>query len=142
MPDPEEPTANTPDPAVEAVRFLLGDTAEPYQLTDEQIQFALEQNDNPYAAAAIGARALAARYAKRVDTRFETVESKYGQLRSNYEMLARSLEQQAKRAGGALGVPVAGGISRADVAAVRANPDRVKPFFYDGMFNNPPPSNE
>ena len=132
------------DPAdnpVDAVRFLLGDTTAPQQITDLEIQFALDQNSSIYAAAALCARALAARYARQVDTRFETIDSKYSQLRSSFEMLARSLEQQAKRAG-ALGAPVAGGISKTDVEAARSDKDRVKPFFYDSIFANPPASNE
>ena len=129
------------DSPVDAVRFLLGDTITPQQITDLEIQFALDQNPNIYAAAALCARALAARYARQVDTRFETIDSKYSQLRSSFEMLARSLEQQAKRGGG-LGAPVAGGIRQSEVENARLDGDRVKPFFYDNLFTNPPPSNE
>lgn len=130
------------DSPVDSVRFLVGDTdtVSP-QLTDPEIQFALDQNANIYAAAAICARALAARYARRVDTKFETVESRYSQLRDSYEMLARSLDAQAKKKG-TLGAPIAGGISRAEVEAVQADVNRVKPFFYDSLFANPPASNE
>lgn len=127
--------------SVDSVRLLIGDTETPFQLSDLEIQFGLDQSSNVYAAAAICARALSARYARRVDTKFETVESKYSQLRSSYEQLARSLEQQAKKRG-AMGVPLAGGISEADVELARDDTDRVKPFFYDSMFNNPPPSND
>jgi hypothetical protein len=123
------------------VRLLVGDTTTPFALSDLEIQFALDQTSNVFSAAAICARALAARYARRVDTRFETVESKYSQLRDNYEKLARSLDAQAKRRGG-LGEPIAGGISRADVELVDADTDRVKPYFYDGIFANPPPAND
>jgi hypothetical protein len=126
---------------LDSVRLLIGDTTAPYQLSDVEIQFALDQNPSVYAAAAISARALSARYARRVDTKFETVESKYSQLRDSYEQLARQLDTQAKRRGG-MGVPVAGGISRAEVETVHALTDRVKPFFRDNNFNNPPPSNE
>jgi hypothetical protein len=132
------------DPATEpadAVRLLVGDTTPPFQLSDAEVQFALDQNPNIYAAAALCARALSARYARRVDTKFETVESKYSQLRDSYEQLARSLDTQAKRKG-SLGVPEAGGISRADVESVHAETDRVKAFFRDNLFNNPPPPNE
>ena len=126
---------------IDAVRLLVGDTTAPFALSDLEIQFALDQTSNTFSAAAICARALAARYARRVDTRFETVESKYSQLRENYERLARSLDQQAKRRGG-LGEPIAGGISVADVELAEADMDRVKPYFTDGMMNNPPPANE
>lgn len=126
---------------IDAVRFLVGDTVSPFQLSDLEVSFALDQNSNIYGAAAICARALAARYARRVDTKFETVESKYSQLRDSYEQLARSLEQQAKKRG-ALGAPIAGGITKSEVELVNDNLDRVRPFFYDNMFNNPPPSND
>jgi hypothetical protein len=121
------------------VRFLVGDTEN--ALSNRDILFALDQNSNVYAAAAICARALAARYARDVDYRFETIESKNGQRSKAFEMLARQLDQRAKRAGG-LGEPVAGGISRADVETVHADTDRVKPFFRENLFNNPPPPNE
>jgi hypothetical protein len=121
------------------VRFLVGDTEN--TLTNRDILFALDQTSNIYGAAAICARALAARYARRVDTRFETVETKYSQLRDSYEQLARSLDQQAKRKGG-MGLPIAGGISKTEIESVQASTDRVRPFFYDNLFNNSPPSNE
>lgn len=134
------------DPAasdINAVRFLIGDMDEAApQLTDAEITFALDQaNDNTTMAAAICARALAARYARMVDTKFETVESSYSQLRTNYEALARQLATEAKRAGG-MGLPVAGGISRADVDTVDADTDRVRPYFRDGHMSNPPAPNE
>jgi hypothetical protein len=129
------------DSPLDAVRFLLGDTATPPQLSDAEILFALDQNANIYAAAAICARALSARYARRVDSKFETVESKNSQLRDNYEMLARQLDQQARKRGG-LGMPMAGGISRAEVDAVEQDTNRVKPYFKDALFNNPPRPNE
>lgn len=127
------------DPA-DAVRFLIGDTTVPFLLTDAEIAFALDQNANTYAAAAICARALAGRFARQVDSTFETISSRNSQKRTNYEMLARSLDQQAKRRGG-LGIPEAGGISRADAETVNADTDRVRPYFRDGMFQNPPAAN-
>jgi hypothetical protein len=135
------------DPAesdIAAVRFLVGDTGADgaERLTDEEITFALDQvADDIYRAAAMCARALAARYARRVDTRFETVETSYSQLRDSYEQLARTLDAQAKKRGG-LGEPLAGGITQADVDSIRADLNRVRPFFYDSIFNNPPPSND
>lgn len=130
---------------IAAVRFLVGDPAgASQQLSDAEITFALNQTGNDtYAAAAVCARALAARYARKVDTRFETVESKYSQLRDNYLSLARQLDVQAKRLGSrGLGVPLAGGVSRADVETTDSLTDRVRPYFRDNLFNNPPPPNE
>lgn len=132
-----DPAANP----IDSVRFLVGDTATPPQLLNAEIQFALDQTTNIYAAAAMCARALAGRYARQVDEKFETIESKNSQLRSNYELLARQLDQQARMKGG-IGLPIAGGISRSEVETVQADEDRVKPFFYDNWSNNPPPPNE
>lgn len=131
---------------ISAVRFLIGDpdggTGTTTQLLDAEIQFALDQaGGNIYGAAAHSARALSARYARRVDTKFETIESKYSQLRDNYLALARDMDKEARRRGG-LGIPLAGGISKAEMDAARAEPDRVKPFFRANMFNNPPAPNE
>jgi hypothetical protein len=140
MPSGYDPSASD----VNAVRFLVGDNADSgsFLLSEADITFALnEVSGDTYRAAAICARALAARYARRVDTRFETVESKYSQLRDSYEQLARSLDAQAKRRGG-LGEPLAGGMSKAEKETVNADTDRVKPYFYDDMFANPPPSND
>ena len=132
--------------AIDAVRFLVGDldtgTNSEHVLSDAEITFALDQSgQNTYAAAAVCARALAARYAREVDSRFETVEEKSSQLSAHYHQLARTLDAQARRQG-ALGVPVAGGVSKAEVEAVRSDQDRVKPFFRDNLMNNPPPPNE
>lgn len=119
-----------------SVRFLVGDAIEPYQLSDAEIAFALDQmGNNTYMAAAFCARALSAFYARRVDTRFEAIDSKYSQLRDSYERLARSLESQGKRQGG-LGLPVAGGLTKSDVDLATQNTDRLDPYFYDGMFEN------
>jgi hypothetical protein len=129
---------------ITAVRFYVGDPAgADQQLSDADITFALDQtNDSHLAAAAVCARALAARYARKVDTRFETVESKYSQLRDNFNNLARQLDQQAKKPGAGLGLPVAGGMSKAEVESVRTDTDRVPPYFFDNMFTNPPAPNE
>lgn len=128
---------------ITAVRFYVGDPAgADQQLSDADITFALDQtSDDVLTAAAVCARALAARYARKVDTKFETVESKYSQLRDNYNNLARQLDQQAKKQGG-MGLPIAGGLSKAEVDSVRSDTDRVPPFFYDNIFTNPPPPNE
>ena len=130
------------DSLIDAVRFLVGDVGATSVLTDEQIQFALDQSgDNTHAAAAVCARALSAQYARRVDTKFETLSTSYSQLSKQYADLARRLDMQAKKMGG-LGLPVAGGITKADVETAHANADRVPAFFKDNLFANPPAANE
>ena len=138
------------DPSVTdiaAVRFLVGDpdggTGTTTVLSDAEIQFALDQTgEDTYAAGAVCSRALAARYARRVDTKFETIDTKYSQLHAHYSKLALQLDRQSKLNGKrGLGVPSAGGISRAEDKTARADEDRVRPFFRDSMMNNPPPTN-
>jgi hypothetical protein len=126
--------------AIADVRFYVGDTATPYLLTDEQITLAIDATTSDLAAAAMCARALSARFARQVDQRFESISSSNSQKSEAYRVLARDLEQQAKRAGG-LGLPVAGGISRADVKTADEDEDRVRPYFRDGAFHNNPAPN-
>lgn len=126
--------------AIADVRFYVGDTEVPYLLTDEQITLAIDATTSDLAAAALCARSLSARFARQVDKRFETIWSYNSQKSMAFEKLARNLEQQAKRAGG-LGLPVAGGISRSDVESADADTDRVRPYFRDGQFHNPPAPN-
>lgn len=130
--------------AITAVRFLVGDrdggAGTTTQLYDAEIQFALDQaSDDKYAAAAICARALAARYARRVNTQFETIHTDYSQLAKNYYDLALSLDKQSRTYGSRnVGVPVGGGLEISEVEAAHEDNNRVKPFFRDNMFNNPP----
>lgn len=126
--------------AIADVRFFIGDTETPYLLSDEQITLAIDATTSDIAAAAMCARHLSARFARQVDKRFESISSANSQKSAAFETLARNLEQQAKRAGG-LGVPVAGGISMADVQSADNDADRVRPYFRDGMFHNPPAPN-
>lgn len=125
---------------IETVRFYVGDTAEPYLLTDIQIALAIEKTASDLAAAAVCARALQARFAQQADKRFETIWAYNSQKSEAFARLARSLEQRAKRAGG-LGTPLAGGISRADVESAHTDQDRPQPAFSENQFANPPAAN-
>lgn len=130
--------------AISAVRFLVGDpdggTGTTTALSDAEIQFALDQAaDDNYAAAAICARALAARYARRVDTQFETIDTKYSQLSKQYRDLARSLDAQSRKYGTkGLATPVGGGLTASDADAAANDGSRIQPYFRRGMFHNPP----
>lgn len=118
------------------VRFYVGDTEEPYLLTDSQIMLAIDATTGDMLAAALCARSLSARFAREADSRFETLWSYNSQKAAAFEKLARNLEQRAKLSGG-LGTPVAGGISRADTESARQDTDRVRPVFQEGQFRNP-----
>lgn len=123
------------------VRFLVGDTDfENYAITNDNISFALTQaGDDVYLAAAICARAIAAKYANLVDTDFESVSSNYSQLQENYNKLAIKLEAQSKKYGTrGLGLPAAGGLTYSGIRANDLNDDRVQPKFKQDQFANPP----
>lgn len=123
------------------VRFLVGDTdSTNYAITNDNVAFTLAQAGNDvYSAAAICARALAAKYSVEVDTKFESVSSSYSQLSENYYKLAVRLEAQAKKFGSkGLGVPAAGGLTYSDIDANDLNNDRVQPKFKQDQFANPP----
>ena len=96
-----------PTPAdIEAVRLLVGDPAGPTQaLADAQITTLLTANGlDRYAAAADCADALAALYAKRVDTHVGILSASDGQLSRQYRELAASLRKRGatSRAGRAV----------------------------------------
>lgn len=123
------------------VRFLIGDTdSSNYAITNDNIAFALTQaGDDVYLSAAICARAIAAKYATYVDTKFESVSSDYSQLQVNYTKLAIKLEAQSKKYGTrGLGLPAAGGLTYSGIRANDLNDDRVQPKFKQDQFANPP----
>jgi hypothetical protein len=127
--------------AINNVRFLIGDTdSTDYAITNDNIAFALAQAGNDvYLAASICARALAAKYANLVDTRFESVSSNYSQLQDNYNQLAMRLERQSKKfAANGLGIPLAGGISISEIDSVESDTDRVPSKFRRDQYANPP----
>lgn len=120
------------------VRFLVGDTNTNKQLvSDEEIAFALAStSDSTYGAAALCARAIAGKFSREVNGRFESIWSDDGSKSKQFFDLARRLDIQAKTAGGlALGSPYVGGVSRADMESVRANTDRVDSAFMRGQFS-------
>jgi len=137
-------TATYTDPSntnSDAVRFLVGDTdVSNAELEDEEIAFTLTQaGDDIYVAAALCARALAAKFADLVDTKFEDVSSDYSNLRDNYYALAQKLEVQAKKYGSkGFGAPIAGGLTYSDIRSNEQNDDRVQPKFKQDQFANPP----
>jgi hypothetical protein len=123
------------------VRFLVGDTdSTNYAISNDNIAFTLTQaGDDVYGAAAICARALAAKYSVDVDTKFETVSSSYSQLSKNYMALAIRLEAQSKKFGKrGLGIPLAGGIRVSEMDAADLDDDRLLPKFRRDQFANPP----
>jgi hypothetical protein len=123
-----------------STRLLVGDTdSSDQQLQNEEITFALAQNgNNVYLASAYCCRLLASKYARLVDTQLDgALEAKYSDRVKHYNLLYTQLIDLSKKVGGkGLGL-YAGGISVIDVESAEANPDRVKPAFKVGQFDNP-----
>lgn len=119
----------------DSVRLLVGDTDETdRQLEDEEIYFFLAQTSTDvYAAASIAARAIAAKYARLVDTTVDEtgIRARYDQRQKSYSDLAVLLEKQSKKYGvsGTLGLPAAGGIKESEGLSAALDDDRVKPIF-------------
>lgn len=133
----------TGDPAsvpVDAVRLYLGDTVAPFVLTDEEIEFFLANaDDEPLSAAALGAGAVAARFAGLMDASVGDVRKSYSQRSKGYADLAKRLADDVATAagGGAVPVPWAGGLSWAEQATNDADGDLVPSYFFEGMDSRP-----
>ena len=137
--DPTDLNTTTASGRLNTVRLLVGDTITlDQQVQNEEVNFALTENgNNVYYAGAWSARAIASKYSRKVNTELSgSLKADYSDLAKQYKTLADSLDYQGKTSGAAIGV-LAGGITVARTAAVRANTDRVKPAFRKGQFNNP-----
>jgi hypothetical protein len=122
----------------DAVRFLVQDTDENDQLiTDEEIDWLLDQDNNLYKVASEAAKAIAASFARLADTDIESVSVQYSQKHKQYMLLATRLEIKGG-SGSGLAAPDVSGVSNSDMEAVRKNPDRPDSRFYRGQFDNPP----
>lgn len=122
------------------VRLLIGDTdTNDEQLEDQEIEFALsENNNNTYYAAAWSARAIASKYSRQVTTEVSgALRAEYSDLSKQYYKLADTLEYKGKTSGATVDV-IAGGIKVSRVNSVEQLTDRVKPSFRRDNFKNPP----
>lgn len=126
-----DPTANNRD----EVRFLVGDTDTGDQLiTDEEIAYAVAEAHTNRGAAALIARAVAAKFARRADKSVGDLRISYSQQHKHYLELAGRLESET-----AFEItPYAGGISKDDKETQEEDTDRVEPSFAVGMHDNPP----
>lgn len=94
------------------VRFLIGDTQTEDQLVqDEEISFALAQcNSNVYTSAAFLCRAIAAKFARMVDTELSgSLSVSYSDRSKQYQQLAVQVETIGKKySGTSLGLSAGG----------------------------------
>lgn len=119
----------------ESVRFLIGDIIESdQQFNDAEIDFLLTQEPNIYRAAAQGARALAAKFARKADKEMGDLKIRWSQLQRSYLNLAKELEERSISGVGTIFV---GGIDKSDKEAEDARTDRIEPYFVREQFDNP-----
>lgn len=138
--DPTNLDTTTSAGRINVVRLLVGDTdTTDQQIQNEEITFALEQtNDSVYFAAGWAARTIASKYSRQVNTQIDgALSADYSDLAAQYTKLAEDLEYQGKKAGATLGV-VAGGITKTQIEAARANTNRIEGSFRRDQFKNPP----
>lgn len=124
------------------LRVLLQDPAgatEILSTTDYATIISLESN--VYRAAAAAARAIAAKYASKVDVKAGPVAVSNSDKYDHYIDLATSFDVRAD-AGGGYGsdttplAPGLTGVSISEMDSVRADTDRVPSAFYRGMMDN------
>lgn len=126
---------------VNVVRLLIGDTDTNDQLIqNEEIIFALAQsNDNVYFAGSWAASTIAAKFARRVNTKLDgALSSNYSDLAKQYKALSADLREQGQKYSMTSASLRAGGISNAVIKANRRLTDRPDSSFAKGQFDNPP----
>lgn len=119
---------------LDEVRFLVGDTDTTSQLvTNEEITYAVAEEGDNLSAAARVAKAIAAKFARKVDRTVGDLRISYSQRQKHYMDLAAELKARSDIGAAA---PYAGGLSIAEKESVRENTDRVRPSFTKGMHDN------
>lgn len=118
-----------------AVRFMTGDTdTTDQQFTDEEGQYAIDDEGAARPAAARICEILAAKYSRKADKAEGQLQISLSQKFDHYMLLAKRL----RSAIAVLATPHAGGISITDMEAAETDTDRVVPSFTIGMQDNPP----
>lgn len=125
-----------PQPCIDTVRFLLGDTIETDpQLQDGEVAGLLAQNaGSPYQAAIEGCRALASYFARQADKSVGDLHILASQRSRAYLLLIKDLEAQAMRHDAP--TPYMGGISVADKQIDQDDDDVVGPAFVKDMMDD------
>lgn len=120
------------------VRLKLADnTTDNIEFQDEEIDLLLADEGSKERASIAGARAIAARYARRASKKIGRLSIDSSKIADAYFKLAEQLEAGlGRRAGGTEGI-YAGGISRSDKLTEEQDEDRVDPTFARGQFDNP-----
>jgi len=120
---------------MDAVRFWLSDVGPTkWYKANEEINFVLGLDPNPFVAAAYIARSIAASLASNVNRRIGDLSINAGDAVKAWIALANDMD--AKALLGVTAMPYAGGISHSDVEQVASNCDRVKPPFREKQFDH------
>lgn len=89
------------DSNLDEVRFLLGDTDESNELlSDDEVEYLLNEHGTPIKASYHGALTLAAQYAGKADVAIGTARITYAGISDRFVALAKSFADR----GGAIGV--------------------------------------
>ena len=135
--DPTNLDDSTQEGRKNIVRRLIGDTIETDpQLQDEEIYYSLTaNNDDVYDAAIWCCRAIAASYARLVNTELDgALREDYSDLVDNYKFLAATLEKEKVRGSASLGSAF-GGLTKNELTNKRKNTTLVPDAFYLGQFD-------
>ena len=115
---------------------MIGDTdTNEQQLTDEEVNFWIDNSAGTMFAAAHCAETLAAEYARRVDKSIGPAQLSVSQRQKHYHDLAAGL--WAKAPSFIAIEPYVGGISVSDKETIEDDSDRVTPSFVIGWDDNP-----
>jgi len=114
------------------VRRRVGDTDTSDQLmTDEEINSEISSAGTTLLASRNIAKSLAAKFARRMDSKMGKLDLKNSQMFEHYTALAEELDLEIATGGA---TPWAGAPSKADKETQQLDTDRVEPAFARGMF--------
>ena len=136
-------SGNPADSALDAIRFLIGDTDTTDQLvTNEEIAWmnldvtgSASSTDALYQVSARLCRAIASRFARDADKSIGDLKVSLSQRADGYRQQARTMDEIASRESD-VPVPYAGGITISDKDIDEENSDLARGWFAAGQFGN------
>lgn len=129
--------------SIEQLRLLLNDPSGSFEiLSGVDYNSILNIESNVYRAAALGARTIAAKYAKKVSTTVGPIKMENEGKFNHYMSLAKTYDKRAASSSGSVGGFVSGGpsltgTSLSDMETQRDDTDRYDGKFYRGITDNP-----
>jgi|SRR5690606_13270981 len=119
-------------PTVQEVREELGSPSTE-DISDETLARLIDEEKTLYGAASRAAEILARKYAFKADLAVGDYRESFSDVAKRWQEIAESMKRKAAVMGAK---PYAGGISVADKKLLRMDPDRPKPDFWRGMWDN------